>query len=202
MIRTKNPQVDLKRSYHRMLWISAAASLCLHAVLLSVLPPIDFVDLFTRLPLPAIIELESVSATRQVPELPPPFPIVERMVAEIAPLPQAQRIAPPQVVSEFPLEEEIEAAELWMVEKQPKVLYRAVPAYPDSARTALVQGRVTARVLVGITGKVERIDRIEGPLVFHKAVEQAAWQWQFAPAVQNDKMVRVWVSLPFVFALE
>jgi protein TonB len=89
-----------------------------------------------------------------------------------------------------------------MVEKQPKVLYRAVPAYPDSARAALLEGRVTARVLVGITGKVERIDRIEGPLAFHKVVEKAARQWRFAPAVQNDEMVRVWVSLPFVFELE
>jgi hypothetical protein len=68
MIRTKNPQADLKRSYHRMLWISAAASLCLHAVLLSVLPPIDFADLLTRLPLPTTIQLEQVPATRQASE--------------------------------------------------------------------------------------------------------------------------------------
>jgi TonB family protein len=202
MIRTKNPQADLKRSYHRMLWISAAASLCLHAVLLSVLPPIDFADLLTRLPLPTTIKLEQVPATRQVPELPLPLPTVERARVEVARLPQAHRIAPPQVVTEFPLEEEVEAAELWMVEKRPKVLYRAVPAYPDSARAALVQGRVTARVLVGTTGDVERIDLIEGPLVFHKVVEEAARQWRFAPAVQNDEMVRVWVSLPFVFELE
>jgi TonB family protein len=115
MIRNKLPQADLKRSYGRMLWISAGAS---------------------------------------------------------------------------------------MVKKQPKVLYRALPAYPDSARIALVEGRVIARVLVGSTGEVEVLDRIEGPLAFHKAVEQAAKKWRFTPAIQNDEAVRLWVSLPFVFELE
>lgn len=201
MIRTKSPQADLKRSYYRMLWISAAASLCLHAVLLSLLPS-DFSDLFTRLPLPTAIELQPVPATRPMPELPPPLPVVKRAVVEVVRSSLAQKMAPPQVVTEFPLEEEVEAAELWMVEKRPKVLYSAVPAYPDSARAALVQGRVTARVLVSATGKVERIDRIEGPFIFHAVVAKAARQWRFAPAVQNDEMVRVWVSLPFVFELE
>jgi outer membrane biosynthesis protein TonB len=56
--------------------------------------------------------------------------------------------------------------------------------------------------LVGTTGKVERIDRIEGPVAFHVVVGNAARQWRFTPAVQNDEMVRVWVNLPFVFELE
>lgn len=202
MIRTKSPQADLKRSYYRMLWISAAVSLCLHAVLLSLLPSFDVADLFTRLPLPTTIELQAVPATRPMPELPPPLPVAERAVVAVVRSSLAQKMAPPQVVTEFPLEEEVEAAELWMVEKRPKVLYSAVPAYPDSARTALVQGRVTARVLVGATGEVERVDRIEGPLIFHAVVKEAARQWRFVPAVQNDEMVRVWVSLPFVFELE
>ncbi|MFT5090603.1 MAG: protein TonB [Candidatus Latescibacterota bacterium] len=201
MIRTKTPQADLKRSYRRMLWISVAASLLLHAVLLSVLPSFDFTSLLTRSPLPTTIQLEPVPQTPATPVLPPPLPTMDRIAAKVV-APRLRAVVAPQVVTEFPLEEEIEAAELWMVEKQPKVLYRAVPAYPDSARAALVEGRVTARVLVGTTGKVERIDRIEGPVAFHEVVGNAARQWRFTPAVQNDEMVRVWVSLPFVFELE
>ena len=112
------------------------------------------------------------------------------------------KLPPPVVVTEFPLEEEVEAAELWMVEQPPKVLKKILPVYPDSARRALMEGKVFARVLVGREGRVEHIDRIEGPQVFQRAVAQAAKAWEFSPAVQNDRAVPVWVSLPFVFELE
>lgn len=89
-----------------------------------------------------------------------------------------------------------------MVEQPPRVLKRVLPTYPDSARRAQVEGKVFARVLVGRKGRVEHIDRIEGPQVFQRAVAQAAKAWEFSPAVQNDRAVPVWVSLPFVFELE
>lgn len=104
----------------------------------------------------------------------------------------------PVVVTEFPLEVE----ELWMVEREPKVVRKVLPVYPDSARMALIEGKVFARVLVGREGRVEHIDRISGPLVFHREVASAARAWEFTPAVQNDRAVKVWVSLPFAFELE
>ena len=108
----------------------------------------------------------------------------------------------PVVVTEFPLEVEEEVAELWMVEREPKVVRKVLPVYPDSARMALIEGKVFARVLVGRERRVEHIDRISGPLVFHREVASAARAWEFTPAVQNDRAVKVWVSLPFAFELE
>ncbi|MBQ42259.1 MAG: energy transducer TonB, partial [Gemmatimonadetes bacterium] len=37
---------------------------------------------------------------------------------------------------------------------------------------------------------------------FHRAATTAVRQWEFTPAVQNDRTVKVWINLPFVFELE
>jgi protein TonB len=200
MIRRKVPQADLKRSYRKVLWFSVGLSGLLHLGLFLVAPPVEFRP---RSPVaqPVVIELERLPQTRQKLPLPPPLALVvaEKATPEVRVRPRLQARA---ARAEFPLEEEEEPAELWMVEKKPTVLRQVVPEYPDSARRALVEGRVTVRVLVDRQGRVERVDRIEGPLVFHRAAAEAARQWEFAPAVQNEQTVRVWVSLAFVFELE
>ena len=39
-----------------------------------------------------------------------------------------------------------------MVEREPKVVRKVLPVYPDSARAAFIEGKVFARVLVGTRG--------------------------------------------------
>ena len=202
MIRLKSKEADLKRTYARDLWVSVGLAVLLLAAVVAIDPQIAF-DARRSVQRPVIIELELVPETEM--RLPLPPPPVQRIepVAYVRTRPVREyKLPPPVVVTEFPLEEEVEAAELWMVEQPPKVLKKVLPVYPDSARRALVEGKVFARVLVGRTGQVEHIDRIEGPQVFQRAVAQAAKAWEFSPAVQNDRAVPVWVSLPFVFELE
>ena len=202
MIRLKSKDADLKRTYARDLWVSAGLAVLLLAVVVAIDPQIAF-DASRLMQRPVIIELELVPETEmRLPLPPPPIRRIEP-VAYVRTRPVREyKLPPPVVVTEFPLEEEVEAAELWMVEQPPKVLKKVLPAYPDSARRALVEGKVFVRVLVGRKGRVEHIDRIEGPQVFQRAVAQAAKAWEFSPAVQNDRAVPVWVSLPFVFELE
>ena len=200
MIRLKSKDADLKRTYARDLCASAGFAVLLLAVVVAIDPQIAF-DARRLVQRPVTIEIELVPETEMRLPLPPP-PVRSIKPVEYAPPVREYKLPPPVVVTEFPLEEEVEAAELWMVEQPPRVLKRVLPAYPDSARKALVEGKVFARVLVGRTGRVEHIDRIEGPQVFHRAVAQAAKVWEFSPAVQNDRAVPVWVSLPFVFELE
>ncbi|HIM57056.1 MAG TPA: TonB family protein [Candidatus Latescibacteria bacterium] len=88
--------------------------------------------------------------------------------------------------AELPGQEE-EAVEVWMLEKNPSVIRRVMPEDPDSARQALIEGRVTVRELLDVEGKVQRIDRIEGPREFHRAATTAVRQWEFTPAVQSDR---------------
>ena len=199
MIRLKNRAVDFKRFYSRDLWASLGLAALLPA-LVFVIDPELAIEAMQRVRQPMVIELEQIPPTKQ--RLPRP-PLPQRAVPVAMALPARDYdLPPPVVVTEFPLEAEEEVAELWMVEREPAVVRRVVPAYPDSARTASVEGKVFARVLVGREGQVEHIDRISGPLVFHRAVALAAKEWEFTPAVQNDQTVKVWVSLPFVFALE
>jgi TonB family protein len=202
MIRLKSKNADLKRTYVRDLWASAGLAVLLLAVVVAIDPQIAF-DASRLMQRPVIIELELVPETEMRLPLPPPPVRRIEPVAYVRTRPVREyKLPPPVVVTEFPLEEEVEAAELWMVEQPPRVLRKVLPAYPDSARRALVEGKVFVRVLVGRTGRVEHIDRIEGPQVFQRAVTQAAKAWEFSPAVQNDRPVPVWVSLPFVFELE
>ena len=200
MIRLKSKDADLKRTYARDLWASVGFAVLLLAAVAAIDPQIVF-DASRPVKRPVIIEIEPVPATEMRLPLPPP-PVRRIEPVAYAPPVREHKLPPPVVVTEFPLEEEVEAAELWMVEQPPKVLKKVMPAYPDSARRALVEGKVFVRVLVGREGRVEHIDRIEGPQVFHRVVAQAAKAWEFSPAVQNDRAVPVWVSLPFVFELE
>ena len=201
MIRLKSKDADLKRTYARDLWAAVGLAVLLLAVVVAIDPQIAF-DARRPVQRPVTIELELVPETEIRLPLPPPVRRIEP-VAYVRTRPvREHKLPPPVVVTEFPLEEEVEAAELWMVEQPPRVLKRVLPVYPDSARRALVEGKVFARVLVGRKGRVEHIDRIEGPQVFQRSVAQAAKAWEFSPAVQNDRAVPVWVSLPFVFELE
>ena len=200
MIRLKSKDADLKRTYMRDLWAAVGLVVLLLAAMVAIDPQI-VLDAGRPVQRPTVIELELVPATEMRLPLPPPPVRRIEPVAYARPV-HEHKLPPPVVVTEFPWAAEEEVAELWMVEQPPKVLKKVMPAYPDSARRALVEGKVFARVLVGREGRVEHIDRIEGPQVFHRVVAQAAKAWEFVPAVQNDRAVPVWVSLPFVFELE
>ena len=200
MIRLKSKDADLKRTYMRDLWAAVGFVVLLLAAMVAIDPQI-VLDAGRPVQRPTVIELELVPATEMRLPLPPPPVRRIEPVAYARPV-REHKLPPPVVVTEFPWAAEEEVAELWMVEQPPKVLKKVMPAYPDSARRALVEGKVFARVLVGREGRVEHIDRIEGPQVFQRVVAQAAKAWEFAPAVQNDRAVPVWVSLPFVFELE
>lgn len=99
---------------------------------------------------PIVIELEQIPPTEQRLPLPPlPLSVVPVVYA----LPVREYELPlPVVVTEFPLEVEEEVAELWMVEREPKVVRKVLPVYPDSARMALIEGKVFARGAGGAGG--------------------------------------------------
>jgi len=74
--------------------------------------------------------------------------------------------------------------------------------YPEVARQAGIEGRVTVKVLVGPDGSVIQVGSVSGPDVFQDEVRDKATNLQFTPGLQNGKPVKVWVTVPFNFKLK
>ena len=91
---------------------------------------------------------------------------------------------------------------MWKVEQIPSVKTKVNPPYPEIARKAGIEDKVFVMVLVDKEGNVEQIGEIRGAEVFHEVVREAVPKWKFNPALQNDKPVKVWVSLPITFTLK
>ncbi len=82
------------------------------------------------------------------------------------------------------------------VDVSPKPLSRKVPSYPARARSKNVEGYVTLRVLIGVTGRVEKV-KIEDSSpsgVFDDAAVEAVQSWSFEPALYRGEKVRVWAK--------
>lgn len=215
MARLKVPEADLRRQYGKTFWSCFGIS----AVLL-----MAFVVLFPSLEADAydkkqqvIIQIENIPETRQERRPPPPPRPVVPIASQSDDIPDDATIMetdldfglgdlppPPPLVVQDDVdleEEEEEIVEIWRVEKQPEPVNNPAPEYPEIARKAGITGQVVVEVLVNKEGKVEAIGNVHGNEVFHEAAKKAAAKWTFTPAIQNDKPVKVWVSLPFRFQL-
>ncbi len=217
MIRGKQPEANLRLSYSNVLWACIGISTVVHAVLFALFPSFE-TKAYAKSEAPIVIQLEEIPETKQERRPPPPArPVVpvatdnpdisDDVTIEDTDLDlDLDDLEPPppleDLVEEVELEEEEEIVELWRVEKQPTPTKRVVPAYPDIARKANITGKVFVTALVNKEGKVEQVGKVTGPEVFHEAAKAAALQWEFEPAIQNDKPVKVWVSLPFTFQLK
>jgi len=100
-------------------------------------------------------------------------------------------------------ETDIPVVPFWKVEVKPKPINIPVPTYPDMARTAGIEGSAVVEALVDVDGSVAdaRILKPSGNASLDQAAVDAAMRAKFSPAMQRDKPVRVWVSIPFRFTL-
>jgi protein TonB len=87
-------------------------------------------------------------------------------------------------------------------EKEPTVVKRIEPKYPDLALRAGLEGNVFVKVWVDKEGKVRKVVLLKSDApIFEEAAINAAKQWVFTPAVMQKGPVSVWVSIPFRFRL-
>jgi TonB family protein len=88
------------------------------------------------------------------------------------------------------------------VDKEPTLVTRKNPAYPELARKAGVEGKVWTKIWIDAQGKVRDAQVIKSDNeVLNQAALEAAKQWVFTPAMKGSKPVAVWVTLPFNFKL-
>lgn len=87
-------------------------------------------------------------------------------------------------------------------EKEPTVVKKVEPKYPEIALRAGLEGNVFLKVWVTKEGRVKEAVIIKSDAeIFNQAAKDAAVQWVFTPAVMQKGPVAVWVSIPFRFRL-
>jgi protein TonB len=107
-----------------------------------------------------------------------------------------------QIEQDLTIEDEGPPPDFVPYEKEPTVVKRVEPKYPDLALRAGLEGNVFVKVWVDKEGKVRKVVTLKSDAeIFVQAAEDAAKQWVFTPAVMQKGPVSVWVSIPFRFRL-
>ncbi len=107
--------------------------------------------------------------------------------------------------SEFDLQEYPDPYEFIAVSREPFTdlvdLQRRL-RYPAEALRAKLEGRVVLRVLIGRNGEIRRtlVESSDHELFSEPAIE-AIKESIFTPAIQNQRKVACWVSIPILFRL-
>lgn len=103
-------------------------------------------------------------------------------------------------------EKEPEPDEFIPVEKEPGVDYarlQSLVVYPDLAKRAGIEGRVTIRVLIDKDGSVRKyfIEDSDNSLLNEAAENAIKAYGKFKPAIQNQEPIMCWISIPIQFKL-
>jgi protein TonB len=207
-------EVDLRLSYNLHLQIGFIVSIAIFLILFKVNMP-------TKVPSPILIEeqeeifIEEVIQTKQIETPPPPprppvpveVPNDEILEDEIIDLDT-------ELDSDGPLDlppptppksEETQDDFFVVVEQMPQLIgglasLQKKVRYPEMARRAAIEGRVTIQFIVNEQGKVEnpRVIRGIGGGCDEEALK-AVMTARFKPGMQRGRPVRVQYSLPIVF---
>jgi TonB family protein len=87
---------------------------------------------------------------------------------------------------------------------QPALIEHPLPEYPAMARQLHQEGRAFVQVLLDRDGSVmqTRLAKSSGYELLDQAAQDGARKFRFSPAMQGERSVRVWVSIPVDFRLE
>jgi len=217
---------DLKANAQRLLRKALIISAAIHLSLVGIYVasqlyhPKDEVEYTGR-----VIRMQTMPPPPPLSDAPPPpvipnQPIVKPTIGTPVPVPDAQ--APEQTIM---TQQEIAAinapvglsgsgkdslviassddmpseGEFVYYEDEPTPVTRVDPTYPEFAREAQIQGKVTLHVLVGKDGRVKNVKVIKGVTGLNDAAVDAIKKWVFKPALSNNKPVAVWVEVPMDF---
>jgi len=216
MIERKKPEVDLKRSHTVRFQLGLAITLALFLLAFKV----EFRNnssLMMTVEEQETVKMEVVEQTSQVKAPPPPprpqvpveVPNEEVIEDEIIDLDadldmNALDLPPPPPPPQDDEEDEI----FLVVEQQPELIGGMASiwkniSYPEIARKAGIEGRVTIQFIVDEKGDISNIRVVRGigggcDEEALRAVSKA----KFRPGMQRGRAVKVQYSLPIVFKLQ
>jgi protein TonB len=107
-----------------------------------------------------------------------------------------------EVEQDIKIEDEGPPPDFVPVEKEPVVVKKVQPKYPELAMRAGLEGVVWVKIWVDKEGKPrEAVVMKSDAEIFNDPAKEAAMQFVFTPAYMNNGPVAVWVSIPFRFRL-
>ena len=83
----------------------------------------------------------------------------------------------------------------------PATLRKAVPVYPQDAKSMRIQGTVNIKATIGPDGHIESMNPIDGPPVLRKAALDAVQQWLYRPFDLMGQPRRVELEVQVIFSL-
>ncbi len=86
-------------------------------------------------------------------------------------------------------------------EQEPVLISMPKPEYPELARDANMEGRVTVSILVDKDGTAKKTEVKKSVAMFDDSAVKAASQSRWKPAMNNSKPLAVWVDMPINFTL-
>jgi len=107
-----------------------------------------------------------------------------------------------EIQQDIRIDEEAPPADFVPVEKEPQVIKKIEPKYPELAMRAGLEGKVWVKIWVDKEGKPKQVVILKSDAeIFNEPAVEAAKQFLFTPAYMNNGPVSVWVSVPFKFRL-
>ncbi|MBI3195061.1 MAG: TonB family protein [Ignavibacteriae bacterium] len=88
------------------------------------------------------------------------------------------------------------------VEKAPEPVKKVQPEYPELAKILHIEGTVWVKLLVTRNGAVRKAIIMKSDAeIFNHPFFFSGMQWEFTPAIMNNKPIEVWAAVPFTFSL-
>jgi protein TonB len=154
----------------------------------------------------------SVAAPTAKPTVGAPVPVPdaevspEQTIATQTEMSQTAPIGDATGTGDMAVEQDIKIdeppADFVAVEKEPVIVKRIEPKYPELAVRAGLEGKVWVKIWVDKEGKVKQVIKIKSDAeIFDEPAIEAAKQFVFTPAYMNNGPVAVWVSQQFKFRL-
>ena len=215
MVRKKNPEISLKLKYKRVMEIGLVFSLAFCIILLQAFKKFETSEAEQKT-VDIKIEVEEIPQTEQEKLPPPPSrpaipiesesdEIPEDETIEITDLDLTELPPPPP-----PPATDDDAASIFVPYDDPPQPIGGFAAiqrnlkYPEIARKAGVEGRVTVHVQIDEKGKVCKTKILQslGNNGCDEAAVTAIKSVKWKPAMQRDRPVKVWVAIPVVFKLK
>ncbi|MEJ2677897.1 MAG: energy transducer TonB [Gemmatimonadota bacterium] len=204
-----------KRGFNSWFWGSLTAATVFHFAVFAFMPKFSAADMSTG---PAS-ELQTVELPPEIKIPPPPKAIARPAVPVVASASVKEDVTiAPTTFESNPIEnlppppsassEDISAAPTFTpftvrpeLKNKTEVQKALERFYPPLLRDAGISGTVQMWFFIDQTGKVikTQVNQSSGYEAFDEAAKKVAAQMRFSPALNRDKKVPVWVSIPIVF---